>query len=40
MLHPEVMRQLAKDRFDAYEREAKRDRLVRDLKMAVASGTA
>lgn len=34
MLHPEVMRRLAKDRFDAYEREAKHDRLVREVKMA------
>lgn len=34
MLHPEVLRQLAKDRTDAYEQEAKRDRIARELKMA------
>ena len=35
MLHPETMRQLAKDRFETYEREAKRDRLARDLSSAM-----
>jgi hypothetical protein len=35
MLHPEVLRQLAKDRQQMFEQEAKRDRLARDLSSPI-----
>jgi len=35
MFHPEVMRQMAIERHERYEREARHDRLVRELSSAM-----
>lgn len=35
MFHPEVMRQLAKERHTQFEREARHERLIRELSSAM-----